>query len=124
MDYKNKNKNTKWLNAHGWFCDVESLRDKIFPLEQTQFIGGVVQNISELADEFDKVFVLDLETAELLSRLSNRKDHFFGKTLEEQDYVKNTKKEFFSQLNKKVVIETTGKTPDQVVEIILQKLIN
>lgn len=86
-EYGEDGKDEAWFEKHRWYCDdkeLTTLLSCIRPDKQV-FVGGVVRNIKDIGEKFDKKFLLTTDSATLRERLTSRTNNVFGKHTHEQD---------------------------------------
>ena len=122
-EYGPTGRDQKWLNEHGWYCDIETLRKLLSCIREDKdvFVGGFVDNIEEVVREFHKVFLLVAPDSVVKQRLSTRTHNHFGKKEDEQDAILSWKPELVDKIKNFIEVDTSG-TPDEAAEFILSKL--
>lgn len=122
-EYGKERKDTSWFDQHRWYCDNETLTKFLSHIrpDKEVFVGGVVKNIVEVGEKFDKKFLLTADGAVLCDRLTNRTNNVFGKHTHEQEATIKYDALLREALPDYVLIDST-KTTEEVVDIILSNL--
>jgi broad-specificity NMP kinase len=109
-----------WINAHGWVCDLERLKNFLKKHKENIVVVGITANQSDYLSLFDKVFLLHCSEKTLADRLKNRKSNEFGKDIVERKQVLNWYKDFQEKTIKQgaMPIDTEGDILDVVDKII------
>lgn len=115
----------QWLYEHSWNADFKKIGEKIESCAEAEvvFVVGITTNQEEFIDQFDQVFVLQLDDDALRERLVNRDTNDFAKDGEEQDYIMETKQDFEDRMRAHgaIFLDAT-KTVDKLVDEILDNL--
>ncbi len=124
-EYGLNGRDQKWLNEHGWYCDVDTLKKLLSCIREDKdvFVAGFVDNIEDVVREFQKVFFLVASDDVTKERLSKRTNNHFGKKEDEQEIILSWKEEFMSKIKNFTEVDA-NRTPNEVAEFILNKLEN
>jgi dephospho-CoA kinase len=76
-----------WMKAHGWYCDVEKLKELFDVPNDIVVAVGITTNQNEYLNMFDKVFLLQCSEKTILNRLDTRISNDFGKHPLEKEHV-------------------------------------
>lgn len=88
-EYGLQGKDYDWLQHHGWYCDVEKLKILLSCIREDKnvFVGGIVENLYDVSQVFDKKFLLSVDKSILKERLLTRTNNHFGKKQDEQQFI-------------------------------------
>jgi len=122
-EYGPDGRDQKWLNEHGWYCDIVILKKLLSCMREDKdvFVAGVVDNLEDVIREFDKVFLLVAPDNVVKERLSSRTHSHFGKKEDEQETILSWKPELIIKVKNFIEVDTS-KTPHEAAEFILNKL--
>lgn len=77
---------TDWFATHHWKWDADTLGAVLERFEGTVFVCGDSRNKADAFELFDKMFVLRLDDAALIERLTRRTNNPYGKAPEEREW--------------------------------------
>lgn len=122
-EYGPDGRDQKWLNEHGWYCDIDILKKLLSCIREDKdvFVAGFVDNIEDVVREFHKVFLLVAPDSVVKQRLTNRTHSHFGKKEDEQDAILSWRPELIDRIKKFIEVDTS-RTPDEAAEFILSKI--
>lgn len=101
-----------WMEAHGWYCDIEKLKKMLDVPKDVVVVVGLATNQNEYLNLFDKIFLLQCKEETFLERIDERTSNDFGKHPMEKIYILDFYRNF-----EKVFIEK-GAIPINVEESI------
>lgn len=80
---------SQWLKDHCWIWEIERLQDYLENITDSPFFfAGYGMNQEQLYDQFDKIFLLEIEPDVLYKRLLTRQQrNAFAATPEEAQYI-------------------------------------
>ena len=109
----------KFINQHGWFCDMEKLSQEVENLTPPVFIIGLPENLNDLLIFADKYILLKCSPEIFLQRIMERKDNDFGKESSAQKEILATYRDFENKMikNNASVINTEKSIGEVVREI-------
>ncbi len=116
--------NKDWMEAHGWFCDIEKLKKMLDVPKDIIVVVGLAQNQNEYLDLFDEIFLLQCKEEIFLERIKVRPSNDFGKHPLEKEYILDFYKKFEKvTLEKGAVSINTEERLNVVVENIISKIL-
>jgi broad-specificity NMP kinase len=122
-EYGPDGRDVEWLNLHGWYCNIPTLQKLLSCIREDKdvFVAAISENIEDMAKEFDRVFVLNVNNNVIRERLNSRTNNHFAKKEDEQAFVLEQKKYLMAKLKDFVEVDT-NKTPAEIAEDILNNL--
>ena len=116
-------KDYAWLESHGWYCDTERLKILLSAIREDKnvFVSALTENMEEVVELFDKVFILTVDEEELRQRLTERTTNPFGRKEDEQDFIISEQSKLLQKINDPIRIETNI-TPSEVAKKILDNI--
>ena len=112
-----------WMEAHGWYCDIEKLKKLLDVQRDIIFVVGLATNQNEYLNLFDKIFLLQCKEETFLERLETRTSNDFGKHPLEKGYILDFYKNFEKAMLEKGVFVVNAEEPlDVVMENIISKI--
>lgn len=123
VEYGPDGRDASWLAEHGWYCDIKQFTKFLSCIRKDKhvFVAGLVENISEFSDLFDKVFILEINDGELIKRLDTRSNNHFAKKKEEQDFILNSQDSLLGEIENTISIDSNTQ-PKEVADKILNLL--
>jgi broad-specificity NMP kinase len=123
VEYGLAGRNYEWLSKHGWYCDIAILQTLLSAVNENKdvFVAGIAENIDELADVFNNVFILTASDSVVRDRLSNRSNNDFAKKEEEQSFVLEHSGKLLKKIKNFIEVDA-DQSPSKVVEIILGEM--
>lgn len=123
VEYGETGRDYEWLTKHGWYCDVEKLKQIMSVIREDEdvFVAGIAENIEEVSQEFDKVFIITASDTIVKERLNARTSNHFAKKEEEQDFVLEHSKKLLENIKDFIEIDA-NKSPTEVAEEILKSI--
>lgn len=123
-EYGPDGRDNKWINEHGWYCNVDTLKKLLSCIREDKdvFVAGVSENIEEVVVLFDKVFFLNASDDEIKARLLKRTNNHFGKKEDEQEAVLGWKSELMDKIKNFTEVDA-DKNPAEIAEFILNNLV-
>lgn len=114
---------------HGWYDTVAGFNwnlakvERLLQSTEDIFICSMAHNQHELYDQFDKIFVLTLDTMDLIDRLNSRWGNTIGKSPDELADILALHESFEqSLLNRGAVRVNVARPINEVVDKILAKI--
>lgn len=122
-EYGETGRNYDWLTKHGWYCDIEKLKQLLSAIREDKdvFVAGISENIEELVEEFDRVFMLIAPDVVVKERLNARTNNHFAKKEEEQNFVLEHSKELLKKIKDFMEVDA-NKGPDEITRVILSNI--
>src|SRR3989344_5648835 len=122
-EYGEVGRDYEWLTKHGWYCDIDTLKKLLSCMREDKdvFVAVITENIGEVANEFDRVFILNTDDAVVKDRLNRRTNNHFAKKEEEQDFVLEHSKELLKRVNNQISVDA-NQTPNEIADNILNSL--
>lgn len=122
-EYGPDGRDRKWLNEHEWRCDTGILKKLLSCMREDKdvFVAGFIDNIEDVVQEFDKIFMLVAADAAVKERLSARTNSHFGKKEDEQEAILGWKAELTSKAKDFTEVDS-NRPPEEVAEFILSNL--
>lgn len=119
-EYGETGRDYEWLTQHGWYCGIDKLKQLLSAIREDKdvFVAGISENIEELVQEFDKVFIFTVPDAVVKERLNARTNNHFAKKEEEQTFVLEHSKELLKKIENFTEINA-DKSPGEIAENIL-----
>jgi len=119
-EYGMSGRDPKWLSQHGWYCDMATLKKLLSCIrdDKKMFVAGIAENLKELTEEFDKVFLLSADDENVRERLSKRTNNHFGKGEDEQEFILSQGKNIANNLNDFILIDANSKPSDIATSIL------
>jgi len=112
--------NKDWMEAHGWYCDIEKLKKMLDVSEDIIIVVGLATNQNDYLNLFDKIFLLQCKEKTFLERLKTRTSNDFGKHILEKEYILDFYKNFEKVMLEKGAISINAEEPlDLVMENII-----
>ena len=112
----------EFLDAHGWYVDVERLKELLDKAPDIAFVCGVTENQDDYFNLFDKVFLLQCPKDTFTKRIDNRGKKF-GKHPSEKEHLLGWHEGFEQNLiDKGVTVINSEKPIDVVVDEILNHI--
>jgi len=124
-EYGPAGKDQKWLNEHGWYCNIDILKKLLSCIREDKdvFVAGFIDNIEDVIREFHKVFLFVASDSVIKERLSKRTNSHFGKKEDEQEAILSWKPDLIRKIKNFSEVDAS-RTPDEVAEFILSNLEN
>lgn len=104
-----------WMEAHGWYCDIEKLMKLLDTPNDITVAVGITMNQNEYLSMFDKVFLLQCSEKTFLDRLDARTSNNFGKHPIEKEHVLSFYRDFEKDLIDRGAIPINAEEPLDVV---------
>ncbi len=122
-EYGPTGRDQKWINEHGWYCNIETLKKLLSCIREDKdiFVAGVSENIEEVVAEFDKVFFLNASDDVIKQRLLKRTNNHFGKKEDEQEAIFAWRTELMNKIKNFTEVDAS-KSPNEIAEFILGNL--
>lgn len=122
-EYGETGRDYDWLTQHGWYCDIDKLKQLLSSIREDKdvFVAGIAENIEELVEEFDKVFIFTAPDTVVKERLNVRTNNHFAKKEEEQNFVLGHSKALLKKIKDFTEIDA-NKSPSDITEYILNNL--
>ncbi len=123
VEYGLDGKDAEWLNEHGWYCDLETLKTLLSCIREDKyvFVAGMPENIKEFSEIFNKTFVLKADDNAIAKRLGDRTNNHFAKKDDERVFMLKHTQELLSQIENTTEINTHNK-PEEVAQLILDNI--
>lgn len=120
------NNSLEQVKNMSWVCNVERLQHLMSEEKNDiAFYCGNAENLSEIVPLFDKLILLKANDEAIRHRLSSRTSNDFGKTVEIQDWILNSKENWENNIKKMgAIVIDTNKDINQVVTEILKEASN
>jgi hypothetical protein len=113
----------EWMKDHGWFCDIEKLKNLLSVEGDIIVAVGMITNQDEYLDWFDKIFLLQCNEETFLNRLDTRTSNNFGKHPLEKEHVLSIYRDFENNLLRRGAMPINAEeTIDVVVNNIFSKI--
>jgi dephospho-CoA kinase len=99
-----------WYDAHGWICEIASLKDALEEQEDAVVVG-LSSNQDQYWKLFDRVYVLTASAETIIHRLNTRVDNEYGKHPREQKRLLAWHKTFEKEMIEKGAFPLDGERP-------------
>ncbi len=111
-----------WLTKHGWYCDIDTLEKLLSSIREDKdvFIAGIVENIEEASERFDKIFILTANDSTIKNRLTKRENNHFAQKEEEQIFVLTHSRELLGKIKDFIKIDAEQNISDVAAEILTE----
>ncbi len=122
-EYGETGRDYDWLTKHGWYCDIEKLKQLLSAIREDKniFVAGISENIEELIKEFDKVFILNAPDVVVKERLNARTNNHFAKNEEEQNFVLEHSKELLKKIKDFREVDA-NQSPGEITSLVLNNI--
>lgn len=123
-EYGSTGRNYEWLTKHGWYCDINILKKLLSCIREDKdvFVAGIAENIEEVVQEFDNVFILDTTDQVIKERLGRRLNNHFAKKDEEQEFIFKHSRELLKKIKDFELIDA-NQLPEDISVAVLKKII-
>ncbi|MFA6273979.1 MAG: AAA family ATPase [Candidatus Paceibacterota bacterium] len=110
-----------WMEAHGWYCDIEKLKKIMDVPKDIVVVVGLATNQNDFLDMFDQIFLLHCKEETFLSRIDNRTDNDFGKHPLEKEHILSFYRNFEEVFKKRGAIPISS---EDSIEIMINNIIS
>lgn len=124
-EYGPTGRNYEWLTYHGWYCDILTLQKLLSCIRKDKdvFVAGITENIEEVVQEFDKVFIFEASDEVVKERLRKRTNNHFAQKEDEQEFIFKHSRELLKKVTNVIEIDAS-RTPTEITEDILNNIKN
>jgi dephospho-CoA kinase len=101
----------EWYKKHKYICNKEKLINLMNKHKDIVVVAGLAYNRSELWNLFDRIFLLHCNEKIFIKRITERKNHNFGKHILEKENILSWYKDFEKEMLKNGAIPINTDRP-------------